>query len=142
MAKANHKKLMSVSSEKLWKAILNYESYAQFVDGVQKVKILEKSQGKTKVEYAIELMGKEIFYILEHDESQIPNRMTWKCIESNILKLNEGSWDVRSLGSDQVEVNYELSLEFKIMVPSFMLSGLVKSTLPKMLDSFENQAKK
>lgn len=142
MAKASHKKVMSVSSDKLWKTILNYESYNQFVDGVHKVKVLEKSDGKTKVEYAIELLGKEIFYVLEHDEKQVPNRMSWKCIESNILKSNEGYWEIKSVGSDQTEVNYELSLEFKIMVPSFMLSGLVKSTLPKMLDSFEAQAKK
>ncbi len=140
MAQASQKKIMSISSEKLWKTILDYEKYPQFVENVHKVRIIEKTPGLSKVEYAIELLGKEIFYVLEHDESKIPNKMTWKCVESNILKSNEGFWEVKSIAVEQTEVNYQMALEFKIMIPSFMLNGLVKSALPKVLENFEKQA--
>ncbi len=141
MASAKHSKEMKAPREKVWKAISSYEQYPSFVDNVHKVKILSKNGATTRVEYSIELMGKEIQYVLDHDESALPNKMTWKIVESNFLKSNFGAWEISETASG-CNVHYMIDLEFKIPVPGFMLSGLIKTTLPKMLDSFEKQAMK
>ena len=141
MASASKTVTMNVSKDKFWKAVTDYMSYTSFVDGVHKVDVVSKEGSLSKVRYGISLMNKEIQYLLNHDESAIPAKMTWSCVESNFLKSNSGSWVVKELGPDKIEVTYTVDLEFTIPVPSLMLSPIIRSTLPKMLDSFEKKAK-
>ena len=142
MAIAKQSKEMNVSKDKLWATIVNYESYPSFVENVHKVKVLSNEAGKSKVEYKIELMGKEIHYTLLHDENKKPNLMNWTFVSSNLLKNNFGSWNIQETGPDKCKVEYSIELEFNFPVPGFMLSGLIKTTLPKLLESFEKQAQK
>ena len=140
MAEASKTMQMAVPAEKLWAAISDYENYANFVDGVNSVKVLSREDGKARVEYKVELMGKDIFYVLDHVENK-PSEMNWTMVESNIMKANRGGWKIKDLGAGKSEATYSLDLEFNISIPSFMLGGLVKSTLPKMMQSFEKRAK-
>ena len=141
MANASKTVTMAVAREKFWKAVTDYMSYPTFVDGVHKVEIISKEGTSSKVRYGISLMNKEINYLLNHDESAIPNKMEWSCVESNFLKSNKGSWVVKELGPEKIEVTYTVEIEFTIPVPSLMLSPIIRSTLPRMLDSFEKKAK-
>ncbi len=136
MAKASKTVEVNVPIQKFWDVIVDYEKYSEFVDGVSSVKVHSKS----KIEYRIELLGKDIHYTLEHHESA-PNHMHWKMIDSNIFKSNDGSWELKDLGNGKTEVTYSLELEFKIYVPGMVLNGLVKSTLPKMISQFEERTK-
>jgi ribosome-associated toxin RatA of RatAB toxin-antitoxin module len=140
MAEASKTIEMSVPREKLWSVIIDYAQYPKFVDGAQKVKILSREKDKVRVEYGIQLLGKDITYTLDHFENG-PDGMKWELVESNILKANYGSWKLRELGSGKTEVTYSLALDFKIYVPGMILNGLVKSSLPKMLDSFEKRTR-
>lgn len=142
MAEATKTMSMSVSRETLWKTILDYERYPEFVDGAKNVKIVSRGKGASRVEYGIEMMGKQIVYVLDHHEEKENEVMSWTLVESNFLKSNAGSWRLKDLGGGKTEATYSLELEFKIPVPGFVLSGLVKSSLPRMLSQFENQAKK
>ena len=141
MANASKTVTMGVSRDKFWKAVTDYMSYPSFVDGVHKVEIVSKEGGLSKVRYGISMMNKEITYLLNHDESAIPAKMEWSCVESNFLKSNKGSWVVKELGPEKIEVTYTVDIEFTIPVPSLMLSPIIRSTLPRMLDSFEKKAK-
>ena len=140
MAEASKTVEMNIPREKLWSVITKYEEYPQFVEGAQTVKILSRKNGVVRIEYGIHLLGKEIIYVLDHYEDKIPDRLHWEFVESNILKANFGEWILNDLGGVKTEVTYTLAMEFKIYVPGMILSGLVKSSLPKMLDSFKNRA--
>ncbi|MEW6055981.1 MAG: SRPBCC family protein [Bdellovibrionota bacterium] len=140
MAEASKTIEMQVTRDNLWKVITDYEKYGEFVEGVQNVKILSRTKNEVRIQYGIELLGKEIFYVLDHFED-IPDTMSWKLVESNILKANSGSWIIKDLGGGRSEVTYQLALDFKIYVPGIVLNGLVKSSLPKMLGSFEKRTK-
>ena len=140
MAEASKTVTMSVSAEDLLKVVRDYENYPEFVEGCHKAKILKKSADKTRVEYKVEVLSKEVHYTLDHyDEGK--NGIRWELIDSNLMKSNEGSWNIKDLGKGKIEVTYALSLDFKIPVPGFILGGLVKSSLPSMLNSFEKRAK-
>jgi coenzyme Q-binding protein COQ10 len=139
MAEASKSVQMPVSRDKLWKVIKDYERYPEFVDGVHTAKVLSRNGGTTRVQYGIELLSKEITYTLDHfDEGD--EKMHWEFVESNILKANSGEWILKSTGPNTTDVTYTLALDFKIYVPGMILNGLVKSTLPKMLESFEKRA--
>jgi coenzyme Q-binding protein COQ10 len=140
MAEATKTAIMSIPVDKLWQTIVEYEKYPEFVEGAQTVKVLSREGQKSRVEYKIELLGKDIFYVLDHIEES-PTSMKWSLVESNILKSNSGGWVLKSKGDGQTEATYSLNLDFKIYVPGIVLSGLVKSSLPKLLESFEKRAK-
>lgn len=141
MAEASKTMQMPVARDKLWDVIVDYAKYPEFVEGAQKVRILSRKSGKTRVEYGISLLGKDITYTLDHFE-QGPDGMRWELVESNILKANSGEWVLKDLGQGRTEVTYRLALDFKIYVPGMVLSGLVKSSLPKMLENFERRTLK
>lgn len=140
MAEATKTVVMPVPIDKIWDVIVDYEKYSEFVDGVHSVKAKPMGKGKTEAQYSLELLGKEIFYTLEHVENK-PHEMSWHMLDSNIMKANTGGWTLKDLGKGKTEVTYRLALEFKIYVPGLVLNGLVKSTLPKMLENFERRAK-
>lgn len=140
MAEASKTVEMSVSRDKLWKVITDYTKYPEFVEGAQKVKVLSNEGGKVRVEYAISLLSKDITYTLDHFE-EAPGSMRWELVDSNIMKSNSGAWTLKDLGAGRTEVTYSLALDFKIYVPGMILNGLVKSSLPKMLESFEKRTR-
>jgi len=139
MAEASKTVEMPVPMEKLWGVINKFEDYPQFVEGVKSVKVLSRDGGKARVQFGVQLLGKDINYTLDHTESGKGN-ISWKLVESNVFKSNEGSWSLRDLGGGRTEVTYRLSLDFKIFVPGMILNGLVKSSLPKMLEQFQGRA--
>lgn len=139
MAEASRTVEMNVPRDKLWSVITDYEKYSEFVDGVHSIKVLSQDKSKARVQYAIQLLGKEITYVLDH-VSESPTKMHWTLVESNIMKSNEGAWELKDLGGGKTEVTYRLALDFKIYVPGMILNGLVKSSLPKMMESFEARA--
>lgn len=141
MAEASKSIQMPVARDKLWKVIKDYERYPEFVEGVHTAKVLSREGKTVRVQYGIELLGKEITYTLDHHEEG-DERMHWEFVESNILKANSGEWVLKSAGANATDVTYSLALDFKIYVPGMILNGLVKSSLPKMLESFEKRALK
>ncbi|MBI3555377.1 MAG: SRPBCC family protein [Deltaproteobacteria bacterium] len=141
MAEASKTIVMEAPRDRIWEVIVDYQQYPEFVDGAQRVKIISRDVGKARIEYGIQLLGKDITYTLDHFEDG-PGSMRWELIESNILKGNTGSWKLKDLGGGRTEVTYSLGLDFKIYVPGMILNGLVKSSLPKMLESFEKRTKK
>lgn len=141
MAGASKTVVMKTSAEKLLLVIRNFEAYPEFVEGCHSARVLER-QGeagsqKTRVAYSLEILSKEVHYTLDHIDT--PQGVRWELIESNLLKANRGSWTLQARGPQEVEVTYELELEFSIPVPGFLLGGLVKSSLPAMLASFEKR---
>lgn len=140
MAQASLTKTMPVAAAALWQVIEDYAQYPKFVDGVSTAKIISSEPTKVRVEYAIELMGKKIHYTLDHFKNSNGQELSWSLVDSNLLKANSGHWQLKSLSADQTEVTYHLELEFNFYVPGMILNQLVKSSLPRMMDSFQKQA--
>jgi ribosome-associated toxin RatA of RatAB toxin-antitoxin module len=143
MASASKTVQMNVPIDKIWEVITNYQNYPNFVENIHRVREISKdsNQNISVYEYFIEIMGKEISYTIEHHENP-KTKMQWKLVDSNFLKSNEGFWELVEMPNGTTQVTYSVSIDFKIPVPSLILNGIVKSTLPKMLESFENEAKK
>ncbi len=139
MAEASKTSVMAVSTEELLAVVRDYEKYPEFVDGCHSAKIISSDNKKTRVLYSIEIMSKSVSYTLDHFNEN--DGVRWELVESNVLKANTGRWLLRDQGAGKTEVTYQLSLDFKIPVPGFILGGLVKSSLPTMISSFEKRVK-
>ena len=46
------------------------------------------------------------------------------------------------MGPEKTQVTYKLDLEFSVNVPSFILKGLIKTSLPKAVEDFTAEAKR
>ena len=140
MAQAEHKQVVSVDCDKLYRAITQYEIYPKFVDGCKGVQVERKGPGEARTQYQMNIM-RDVQYTLDHKEFPDQNRMEWKLVASDLLKKNNGSWELKALGPGKTEVKYAIEVEFNISVPGFILNQLVKSSIPTMIRSFEKQAK-
>ena len=140
MAKAEISQVLSIDKDQFFDAVVKYEDYPQFVKSCKKTEVERKAPGHSRVKYSVDLM-RELYYILDHHEDREKGVITWKLIESDLLKANQGTWNITSAGPGQTSVKYEIDIEFNIPVPGFILGKLIKGSLPGMLKDFEKKAK-
>jgi len=132
-------KIFQVPIKKLYQTIIDVENYPNFVSGVHGIKVLKKSTDTLKVEYQLNIL-KSFKYIIEM--KLIPEvTVSWQLLEGDIFKKNTGSWSLKPINAEQTEATYSLDVDFKIFAPSIIVSKLVGSNLPQMLDAFEKQAR-
>jgi ribosome-associated toxin RatA of RatAB toxin-antitoxin module len=141
MAKAEIQKTVDVDSAKLFSVITRYEEYPKFVDGCTGVKVERKGPGHARVTYTVSMM-RDVQYTLDHIEDQATGRVEWKLVSSDSLKANTGRWILKANGAGKTEVSYEIDIDFNFPVPGFVLSKLVKGSLPSMVEGFVKRAKK
>lgn len=141
MAKAEITQIVNVPMDQFFEVITDYDSYPKFVEGCKKVEVKRKKGSKTaEVKYHVSLM-KDLWYLLEQTEDKKNGKMSWKLIESDTLKGNVGSWTlVPTEDGKKTEVTYEIDIEFGVPVPGFILSKLIKTSLPSMIRGFEKFA--
>jgi len=142
MAEASLTKILDVSKEKLFAAITRYEDYPQFVTATKKVEVERKAPGQARVKYYTNILGKDLWYVLEHTEDFEKGIVSWKLVDSDLLKIDNGTWTLKDLGNGKTETTYALELGFKIWIPGPVLKTLTATTLPSVIAEFEGRAKK
>jgi len=141
MAVAEFRKTLEVDRDKLFAAITQYEDYPKFVDGVVEAKVERKSAGHARTTYKINMM-KEVNYTLDIQEDAGAGRVQWSLVESDSFKVNNGLWELKTVGPGKTDVLYRLEIEFTFSVPGFILNKLVKGSLPSMVNSFVKRTQK
>jgi coenzyme Q-binding protein COQ10 len=139
-AKVTREKEMSVSVGDLWKVITDFERYPDFVEEVVAAKRQPKGKGPGEVvQFEIEVV-KRFQYTLEF--AQVEHKeLTWRLVESNFFKKNDGRWLLKDLGGGKTHATYEVDVGFGFLVPGWVTKKLTEVNLPKMLDAFERRAK-
>ena len=141
MAQAEQEKTYDVDAAQYFQAVSQYEKYPEFVDGMKKVKV-ERGPNGIVGHYDLSMMSKDMSYSLSLQEDQKAGKIHWTLLKSDFFKVNNGAWTIESLGAGKCKVHYSLEVEFSFSVPGFLLKGVVKSTLPTMMNSFYERAKK
>lgn len=140
MAGAKHTYVMDVPLDALWDVITDYEGYAKFVEGAESVTITKKEGKSTFAEYVVSMFGKKVRYTLKHTES--PKKgLKWTMVEGEFFKSNDGSWELKAKGDDQVEATYSVDVGLPLLVPKAIVNTLTGTQLPKMMKAFEDTAK-
>ncbi len=142
MAKASRTEILPIDMERFYKVITDYESYPEFVDGVDEVSILESAKNKLQVEYKLNLI-KKFFYILETKQEMKTKsaKVSWKLVDSDLMKQNDGSWSLKMISENETEVTYDIEVEFRGLVPKMIINKLVEGNLPSLFKSYLKRAK-
>jgi len=140
MAGAKHTTVMNVPLDALWDVITDYEGYAEFVEGVESITITKKEGKSTYADYVVNMFGKKVKYTLKHTES--PKKgLKWTMVEGEFFKSNDGSWELKAKGDDQVDATYLVDVGLPLLVPKAIVNTLTGTQLPSMMKAFEDRAK-
>jgi ribosome-associated toxin RatA of RatAB toxin-antitoxin module len=141
VAKADQEKTYEVTADQYYKSVTQYEQYPEHVEGMKSVRI-DRTGSSVIGHYELSMMGKEISYSLNLKEDPANKKMNWTLKDSDFFTVNNGAWTIESTGPKSCKVHYAVEVEFNFPVPGFLLKGIVKSTLPTMMNSFYERAKK
>ncbi|HEY3604073.1 MAG TPA: SRPBCC family protein [Sporichthyaceae bacterium] len=110
--------------------IADFEAYPQWAGAVKKAEILGRlPDGRAElVHYQLDAGPIKDEYTLGYDWSQVPNLLTWKLVEGQMLKMLVGSYALVDTGDGHTEVTYHLALDVKIP-----LLGMIKRKAEKVI---------
>jgi coenzyme Q-binding protein COQ10 len=132
--------VMNAEINKVYQVITDYSKYAEFMDGVSGVKVLQNSEASAKVEYSLNLI-KTFSYTLSMTHNK-PTKVSWIFESGDIFKRNNGSWSLKDLGDNKTEVTYDLDVDVKVFAPSPIVKALTEKNLPNLLAQVEKRAQK
>jgi coenzyme Q-binding protein COQ10 len=139
MARAERTETYDVPVDKFYKAIVDYKSYPEFVDGVRSVDVQDESPAGATVKFNLSLI-KEISYILKL-ANQENKEVSWSLVSGDMMKVNNGKWSLKDLGG-KTEVTYSLEVELKGFLPGLGMieKTLVSTNLPLTMKAFAKKA--
>lgn len=140
MARAEKTEVFDVPAEKFYKAVVDYKSYPQFVDGMKSIEVKDETPTGAVVTYNLNLI-KDITYTLKM--SSKPNtEVSWTLVGGDMMKVNNGKWTIKDLGGARTEVTYSLEVELKGFLPGLGMieKTLVTTNLPLNMKAFAKRA--
>jgi coenzyme Q-binding protein COQ10 len=139
MAKAERTEVFDVPVDKFYKAIVDYKSYPEFVDGMKSVDVQNQSPDAATVKFNLNLI-KEISYILKLNSKE-NQEVNWSLVSGDMMKINNGKWTLKDLGG-KTEVTYSLEVELKGFLPGLGMieKTLVTTNLPLNMKAFAKRA--
>ena len=140
MARAERTEVFDVPADKFYKAIIDYKAYSDFVDGVDSTQVSNESADGATVTMNLNLIKKISYTIkLNHKPNQEVN---WSLVSGDMMKVNNGRWNLKDLGDNKTEVTYSLEVELKGFLPGLGMieKTLVNTNLPMTMKAFAKRA--
>ena len=137
MAQVKKTEVWSAPIQKIYDVLTDYQSYADFVTGVDEIEVLSKTPTSARVKYSLNII-KKVSYILSMTQ-KAPNSIEWVLESGDLFKQNDGSWSLKDLGNGETEVTYGLEVNIKGFVPKSIVSALTTKNLPAMMKAFQDR---
>lgn len=140
MARAERTEVFDVPVDKFFKAVVDYKSYPEFVDGMRSVEVVNEASDGVHVKFNMSLI-KDISYTIKLTNK--PNaEVSWSLVSGDMMKVNNGKWVLKDLGGNKTEVTYSLEVELKGFLPGLGMieKTLVTTNLPLNMKAFAKRA--
>ena len=129
---------ISVSKDNFIKVLLDFESYPDFHKNIKNIEVIYNKGNKYRVKNHIKII-QNIKFTLEF-ELVNSNILKWNLLEGNIMKKNQGYWELTEKNNKQITAKYISEIDLKTPVPNVVLKKIIEKDLPNMLNRFKNQA--
>ncbi len=123
--------------EKCYSVISDYERYPEFLPEVKKIKTANRRGNEVDVHYEAEIV-KVIKYAV-HIKEEKPTKVSWTFIDGEFMKNNVGGWVLEAAGEGKTRATYNIEVEVGMLVPKSVITVLVDSQLPKLLENFKKR---
>lgn len=137
MAQASESIEIKASPKDCYAVITDYASYPEFLKETKDVEVGKKSGNSAEVTFRIEVI-KKVSYKLKMVGTP-PKKVSWTLLEGDIMKKNEGSWELEEISKGVTKATYTVDVDLKLFVPGPIAKMLVGSSLPSMLKSFKKR---
>lgn len=139
MAGAEQEVQIGVSPADFFKVVTDYESYPEFLDEMESVKLLSRSGNTAEVQFTVNLI-KRVTYTLLLTETE-PTSVTWR-LKEGPFKVSNGSWILQPTPDGGTHARYSVEVKVAAFVPKSVSSRIVGKTVPALLASFKGRAEK
>ncbi|NOJ77358.1 type II toxin-antitoxin system RatA family toxin [Myxococcus xanthus] len=129
--------IVNAPIEKVFDVITQYERYPEFLPEVKGIRTENRKGNTVDVHYKVDVV-KTINYSI-HVTEERPTRMSWTYVKGEFMKDNQGSWVLVSEGEGKTKATYTVEMALGALVPKSVVSALVETSLPKMLDAFKRR---
>jgi ribosome-associated toxin RatA of RatAB toxin-antitoxin module len=137
MASATRSIVINAPPERVFDVICDYEKYPQFLSEVKSIRTSGRRGNQVDIHYEVDVM-KHIHYTLRMTEDR-PRGLVWTFVEGELLKDNRGGWVLEPTADGKTKAIYTVDIALGLLVPRALLSAMVESSLPKMLESFKKR---
>ena len=125
--------LLAAPVERVWDAITDYDHYKDFMP-LTKASRVKRREGDTVWFYTeLSMLLKTCSYEIKLTLEKPKWRASWTLVESNMLRANEGSWQLESTPAGETYAVYTAYVAPSLPVPEMILNKLTKGTLPQLM---------
>jgi ribosome-associated toxin RatA of RatAB toxin-antitoxin module len=137
MAGASRSIVFNAPVERCFAVISDYERYPEFLPEVKGIKTSNRRGAEVDVQYQAEVV--KIIKYTVHMKEEKPTRVSWTFIDGEFMKDNRGGWVLESLADGKTKATYNIEVEVGLLVPKTVITVLVDSQLPKLLENFRRR---
>jgi len=143
VAQVSQEVVVNAPIDRFFEVVVDYERYPEFVPGIKACRVRRVGDEK-HVEYDLDLGLRRIRYVLRHEE-QRPNRVSWSLVSGELLKVSNGSWELKPEG-ERTRARYSVDIQISRppLVPQALLDRmseqLTRVQLPRSLEAFRSRA--
>jgi coenzyme Q-binding protein COQ10 len=138
MASATRSIVIDVPPERVFDVIVDYDRYPEFLPEVKSIRTSGRQGNQVDIHYEVDVM-KRIRYTLRMVEDR-PKGLRWTFVEGEVMKDNQGGWVLEPTPDGKTKATYSVDIALGALVPRPLVTALVESSLPKMLESFKKRA--
>ncbi|MFT3842642.1 MAG: SRPBCC family protein [Myxococcaceae bacterium] len=138
MAGATRSIVIAAPMDKVFSIITDYERYSEFLPEVKRIRTANRRGNEVDVQYEASIV-KTIKYTLRLKEEG-PTKVSWSFIEGEFMKDNKGGWLLEDAGNGQTKATYSIEVALGALVPKTVVTALIDTQLPKMLEAFKKRA--
>jgi ribosome-associated toxin RatA of RatAB toxin-antitoxin module len=115
---------ISVSPQRLYETVTDFDRYLDWVQDLKAVEVVSRdAEGRAvEVRYRAAAMGRSTSYVLRYDYSGAPATLAWKLVEGDIMGILDGSYEFNPVEGDpeRTDVLYRLTVELVAPLPAFV----------------------
>jgi len=138
VSKVETEHIFSSGIHETFEGIRQYDQYPEYLPGISKLIVLpaKKKNSTCQVRYEINLI-KQFYYVIDMFEES-PQKIWWNLAESNLMKMNNGEWQLSETNENQTHATYNLEVKFKGLVPSAVTNKVIQANLMATLNGFQS----
>jgi coenzyme Q-binding protein COQ10 len=138
MAGATRSIVIDTTPERVFDIIADYERYPEFLSEVKSIRTSARQGNQVDVHYEVDVV-KRLRYTLHMQEDR-PRGVRWTFVEGEVMRDNHGSWSLEATPDGKTRATYHIEITLGPLVPRPLVTALVDSSLPKMLESFKKRS--
>ena len=146
---ANQRRVIKASPQRCFDMVSDVEKLSEWTDDIKEVKVLVRDDNGRPgdVSFRAAAMGRSTKYTLRYSYGSNPLRISWRLIESDLIKRMNGDYEFHPLSEDdaETEVVYNLDVDLLVRLPGFVKrraeSKIVHAAVDDLRERLEAETK-